>query len=291
MGGLACAKGSQRSVVIMDNRTTYEICVNALKEYVANAGFNEVIVGLSGGLDSALTATMCVDALGASCVHGLLLPGPYSSAHSITDAQKLAENLEIESEVVSITEPYESFMRALKDPFGQALKGIAAENTQARCRMICLMAVSNQQGWMLINTSNKSETMMGYSTLYGDTAGAFAPLGGLYKTDVYKLAYWRNEQGLKQKGIAPIPKNTLEKPPSAELSPNQEDERAMGISYDELDKILIDLVERKKGPEEITDEHLSLEKVMQIQKRIEAYAFKRDNEPPFPCHPFYDSAD
>lgn len=275
----------------MNKQEAYNICVDELREYVTGAGFGEVIIGLSGGLDSSVVACMCVDAFGADCVHGLLMPGPYSSEHSVTDAQELAENLGIETRLISIIEPYRAFMQAIEKSTGQGLEGIAAENTQARCRMIYLMALSNQNGWMLINTGNKSEAMMGYSTLYGDTAGAFAPLGGLYKTDVYKVARWRNEQGIKETGIAPIPQNTLDKPPSAELSPDQEDERAMGISYELLDEILISLVEEEKSTEEIVAAGISLESVIQVQRRIDFYAFKRDSEPPFPRASFYESDD
>lgn len=272
----------------MDSQTMYDTCRAALVEYVKDAGFDEVLIGLSGGIDSALTATLCVDAFGASRVHGVLLPGPYSSTHSVDDARTLVKNLGIEAETISIVGPYEAFKRAIQDSSEWSIDGIAAENTQARCRMVCLMALSNQYGWLLINTGNKSEAMMGYSTLYGDTAGAFAPLGGLYKTDVYALARCRNEKGSKDGGVAPIPQHTLEKPPSAELSPGQEDEHAMGISYDALDRILIALVEKGKAPEDIMEEGFSAEDIVQIRNRIDAFAFKRALEPPFPSASFYD---
>ena len=137
-------------------------------------GFSQVVIGLSGGIDSSVTAVMAVDAFGAKNVHGVLLPGPYSTGHSIDDALTLAENLGIESHTVSICEPFEAFEQVIRKSYKEKLEGLASENTQARCRMVILMALSNANRWMLVNTGNKSEAAMGYSTLYGDTAGAFA---------------------------------------------------------------------------------------------------------------------
>ncbi|WP_087193855.1 NAD(+) synthase [Gordonibacter sp. An230] len=183
----------------MEAKDQYRACVEGLRSFMADAGFSDAVVGLSGGMDSSVVAVMCVDALGADHVHGVLLPGPYSSAHSVEDAEALARNLRIDVSTVSIVEPYEAFARTLAFACGGALAGLAAENTQARCRMVCLMALSNAHGWMLVNTGNKSEAYTGYSTLYGDTAGAFAPIGGLYKTDVYAVARWRNgEEGMRE---------------------------------------------------------------------------------------------
>ena len=130
----------------------YQVCVDALAAFVEDTGFTDVVVGLSGGIDSALAAVMAVDALGADRVHGVLLPGPYSSSHSVTDAQELADNLSIEATTVSICEPFESFERVLAKSCGGKLRGLAAENAQARCRMVCLMALSNTYGWMVLNT-------------------------------------------------------------------------------------------------------------------------------------------
>ncbi|MDR0513559.1 MAG: NAD(+) synthase, partial [Coriobacteriaceae bacterium] len=211
--------------------------MEALKSFTEEAGFTQVVLGLSGGIDSALTAVMCVDAFGSGNVHGVLMPGPYSSAHSVEDAQALADALDIHTLTMPIVEPYEAFERVFNKACGTPLEAAAAENTQARCRTVCLMALSNSSGWLMVNTGNKSEAMMGYSTLYGDTAGAFAPLGGIYKTDVYALANWRNAQALREGKVAPIPQNTLTKAPSAELSPGQKDESALGIRYADLDQI------------------------------------------------------
>ena len=172
----------------MNPQQMYEACTAALGAFVRSAGFTDVVIGLSGGMDSTLVAVMAHDALGADHVHGVMLPGPYSSESSIDDAEALAANLGISNITVPICEPFEAFEAVLARACGGALIGLAAENTQARCRMVCLMALSNAHGWLMLNTGNKSEAAMGYSTLYGDTAGAFAPLGGVYKTDAFAMA-------------------------------------------------------------------------------------------------------
>lgn len=271
----------------MRSSEQYEACVSALKAYVEDAGFTDVVLGLSGGMDSSLVAVMCVDAFGAQQVHGVLLPGPYSSTHSFDDAQDLANNLNIETSVVSICEAYEAFESALGRVCGGELSGLAAENTQARCRMVCLMALSNAHRWLLVNTGNKSEAMMGYSTLYGDTAGAFAPLGGLYKTDVYAVAQWRNDESVRQGGVPPIPQHVFTKPPSAELSPGQEDEKSMGIDYATLDRLLKAHVEEGLDCEELVAAGFPQTEVDRITKTVAATAFKRAMEPPFPSAAFY----
>lgn len=275
----------------MQTQERYTTCVQFLKDYVHNAGFSDVVVGLSGGIDSALVAVMCVDAFGADHVHGVLLPGPYSSNHSVEDAQQLAGTLGIHAQTISIVEPYEAFERSLLQAQGaegnNVLEGLASQNVQARCRMTSLMALSNMYGWMMVNTGNKSEALMGYSTLYGDMAGAVAPLGGLYKTDVYVLSRWRNEQDLQAGKTPSIPQNTIDKAPSAELAPGQLDEQSMGIGYDKLDQILQALTEEKKSPEEVSLQGFSLEEVKRIESFIQASAFKRRYEPPFPGEGFY----
>ena len=182
----------------MNPQQMYEACTAALGAFVRSAGFTDVVIGLSGGMDSTLVAVMAHDALGADHVHGVMLPGPYSSESSIDDAEALAANLGISNITVPICEPFEAFEAVLARACGGALIGLAAENTQARCRMVCLMALSNAHGWLMLNTGNKSEAAMGYSTLYGDTAGAFAPLGGVYKTDVFAMARWRNRRAVEE---------------------------------------------------------------------------------------------
>ena len=272
----------------MDPRSMYTVCVDSLRDFVRAAGFSDVVIGLSGGIDSAVVAVMAVDAFGAEHVHGVMLPGPYSSTHSVSDSQELAANLGIDAPVISINKPYEAFERIMGPSCGGELSGLAAENTQARCRMIAIMALSNAHGWMMLNTGNKSEAMMGYSTLYGDTAGAFAPMGGLYKTDVYAVARWRNEQAVSEGKVAPIPENIITKPPSAELAPDQEDERSLGIDYPTLDGILVAAMEHGKAAEDIaSDQGIDLVQVQRILARAKSYAFKRALEPPFPQVKFY----
>lgn len=260
----------------------YEICTKATYEFVHEAGFEDVVVGLSGGIDSSLVATIATDALGASHVHGVMLPGPYSSESSITDAQTLASNLKISSMQISIDEPYKAFAHVLSMATGESLGGVAAENTQARCRTVCLMALSNARDWMMLNTGNKSEAAMGYSTLYGDTAGAFAPIGGLYKCDVYELARWRNDSASKAGDVCPIPNTIIVKAPSAELAPNQADELSMGIDYKTLDAILASRFELNMSIEEIVEAGFARQQVNTVLNRYDAYAFKRAMEPPFP---------
>lgn len=268
----------------------YKACVQALGEYAKDAGFLDVVIGLSGGIDSSVVAVMCVDAFGADHVHGVLLPGPYSSDHSYDDALELAQNLGVHADVVSICEPFEAFESALGRVCGGELKGLAAENTQARCRMVCLMALSNAHGWMLVNTGNKSEACMGYSTLYGDTAGAFAPLGGLYKTDVYAVGRWRNEEAKRAGHTCPIPQRVFTKPPSAELSPGQEDEKSLGVDYATLDKILIEQVEHGRSAADAAALAGAPEPLCErIAHTVSAYAFKRAMEPPFPQAAFYEN--
>lgn len=265
----------------------YKACVSALKEFMDGAGFSDVVIGLSGGMDSSIVAVMCVDALGADHVHGVLLPGPYSTEHSVDDALELAEHLAIEVNRVPIVEPFEAFERVLSPVCGGEFKGLAAENTQARCRMVCLMALANAYGWMLVNTGNKSEAMMGYSTLYGDTAGAFSPIGGLYKTDVYAVARWRNERATIAGEQPPIPEHVFIKPPSAELSPDQEDEKSMGIDYPTLDGLLKAHVERGLDAAALVAEGFAESDVNRVLQTVRATAFKRALEPPYPAVEFY----
>lgn len=259
----------------------YGSCVEQLRTFVHDAGFEHVVIGLSGGMDSALVAAMAVDALGAECVHCVLMPGPYSSEASAQDAQDLADNLGVATYVVPINQAYKAFSHCFTVASGTALSGLAAENTQARCRMVVLMAFSNAFGWLMLNTGNKSEAAMGYSTLYGDTAGAFAPLGGLYKTQVYQLAEWLNARAAAAGRIPPIPRNIIEKPPSAELAPCQTDEASLGIDYATLDRILTELVDKGRSVEETAALGFPAEQVARVEARYKAAAFKRALEPPY----------
>lgn len=274
-------KSSSPIIEGMDAATTYKCCVDGLRAFVAGAGFEDAVIGLSGGIDSSLVAVMAVDALGAQHVHGVMLPGPYSSEDSLEDARQLASNVGMPTFTMPIVGPYEAFAHVISEATGETLNGLAAENTQARCRMVCIMALSNAYGWMMLNTGNKSEAAMGYSTLYGDTAGAFAPIGGLYKTEVFALSRWRNEDAIARGEVPPIPENVLVKPPSAELAPDQSDEASLGIDYETLDAILIGLNEQGKSVGELVGAGYPQSQVSMVANRYDAYAFKRAMEPPF----------
>lgn len=274
---------------VMNRAEKYQACVDALKEFCESTGFTDAVLGLSGGIDSALVAAMAVEAMGADHVHAVLLPGPYSSEHSIDDAEELARRLGIGTRTISICEPFEAFEKVLASACGGQLDGLAAENTQARIRMTCIMAISNTYGYMMLNTGNKSEACMGYSTLYGDTAGAFAPIGGLYKTDVFALCRWLNQRSLERGEEELIPIHIITKPPSAELSPDQSDENSLGVTYDELDRILMAYVERGEGVEEIVAAGHDRILVERIVSTTDFYEFKRAIEPPYPDARFYQS--
>lgn len=265
--------------------STLESIVSQTRDFVHGAGYQDVVIGLSGGIDSSVVAALAVEALGAEHVHGVLLPGPYSSEHSIVDAERLADNLGIKAPRMPITRPYEAFTHVFADAGQGPLVGLAAENTQARCRMVVLMALSNAYGWLLLNTGNRSEAYMGYSTLYGDTAGAFAPIGGLLKSQVYMLARHINGEAEAAGNVAPIPESVLTKPPSAELAPDQRDEEAMGIDYPTLDGILEAHLDRGLDAEAIVAEGFETEAVAYALERAERTAFKRALEPPFAIPP------
>ena len=274
----------------MNPHQMYEACTDALGAFVRGAGFTDVVIGLSGGMDSTLVAVMAADALGADHVHGVMLPGPYSSESSIDDAEALAVSTSASpTSRCPSASPSRPSRTVLARACGGALTGLAAENTQARCRMVCLMALSNAHGWLMLNTGNKSEAAMGYSTLYGDTAGAFAPLGGVYKTDVFAMAALAQPPGRGGGTRAgPIPVNVFVKPPSAELAPDQEDEKSLGVDYATLDRILIAYVEEGKDAAAIVAESgLSRDLVDYVIARTDANAFKRALEPPYPDAPFY----
>ena len=260
----------------------HDYIVAELTNFATQTGFSDCVIGLSGGLDSSVVAPLCVEAFGCKHVHGVMLPGPYSTDHSLTDARALAHNLGINSFEISIVEAYEALARALGPACGGSLDGIAAENTQARCRMVCLMALSNTHGWMLVNTGNRSEALMGYSTLYGDTCGAFAPLGGLYKHEVYALGRYLNEHFAAQALPEPIPEHVFIKPPSAELSPDQSDEESLGVDYDTLDAILAAHFDEGLDVEEIVARGFDEALAKRIVNTAEGYAFKRAQLPPFP---------
>src|SRR6266511_968716 len=201
----------------------YRALVLGMGDYVRKNSFTEVLVGLSGGIDSALTATIASDGLGAQAVRAMTMPSPYSSAQSVEDALELARRLGIRIEEIRIDEIFKSYLAALEDPFRDTTEGVAEENLQARIRGNLLMAMSNKFGAIVLATGNKSEYAVGYSTLYGDMAGGFAPIKDVPKTLVYELVGWRNRRAMERGETPPIPDSVIEKPPSAELRPGQLD--------------------------------------------------------------------
>lgn len=219
----------------------FKAIVFAIKSYFNDTGFSKALLGLSGGVDSALVAVLASHALGPQNVKAVLMPGPYSSEHSVLDAQELCKNLGIENQSININKTFEQFLAEI-NPSANPLQDLAEQNLQARIRGTLLMTLSNRANSLVLATSNKSELAMGYSTLYGDSCGALAPIGDLYKTEVYALCHWIN-----QKFGPTIPENTLKKAPSAELAPNQTDEASLG-PYAELDMMLTDLINQGQLP-------------------------------------------
>ena len=253
----------------------YRAVVLGVGDYARKNGFREVVVGLSGGIDSALTATVAADALAPEAVRTLAMPSPYSSPESEEDATEVARRLGVRIDRVAIDGILSAYLRALDEMFRGTEPGLAEENVQARIRGNLLMAVSNRFGSLVLTTGNKSELAVGYSTLYGDLAGGFAPLKDVPKTLVYELARWRN----KQTDPAPIPDQVLEKPPSAELRPGQLDTDTLP-PYDVLDPIVEDYVEEDRSPEEIVESGADPELVRRVVEMIDRAEYKRRQAPP-----------
>ena len=253
----------------------YRAVVLGLGDYVRKNGFREVVVGLSGGIDSSITAALAADALGPQAVRVLAMPSPYSSPESVEDAHDVARRLGIRLDLVRIDELFEAYRKSLADVFAGPEEGLAEENLQARIRGNLLMALSNRFGSMVLATGNKSEMATGYSTLYGDLAGGFAPLKDVPKTMVYELARWRN----KQTDPAPISDRVLEKAPSAELRPNQKDSDSLP-PYDVLDPIIEDYVEEDRSPEEMIEAGADPELIQLVIGLIDRAEYKRRQAPP-----------
>jgi NAD+ synthase (glutamine-hydrolysing) len=220
--------------------------VTGIRNYFGKLGFKRAILGLSGGLDSALVAVLAARALGADNVRCILMPSHHSSAHSVNDARELAENLGCQYDLIPIEGIYESYIDALKPHFWAKEEGLAEENLQARSRGMLLMAFSNKFGNILLNTSNKSEMAVGYGTLYGDMCGGLSVIGDVYKTECFELARFINKDG------EVIPDNIITKPPSAELKPDQFDSDSLP-PYDELDAVLYQYIEQSQSPQDIID--------------------------------------
>ena len=251
--------------------------VLATRDFVMKNGFSDVVVGLSGGVDSALVAAIAVDAVGADRVHGVLMPSRYSSDHSISDAVALAENLGIEHRTISIEPGHAAVMEMLSSSYDGRSIGLAEENLQSRLRAVTLMGLSNAFGWLLLNTGNKSESSVGYSTLYGDSAGGFAVIKDVSKLLVYRLCRYRNELA----GRELIPQNVLTKPPSAELRPDQRDDQSLP-PYEELDPILEMYVEGDHSVEEIIAAGHDPDVVRRIVGLVDLAEYKRRQSPPGP---------
>jgi len=246
----------------------HDALILGIRDYFGKQGLTKAVLGLSGGLDSALTAALAVEALGKENVRGLLMPSPFSSGHSVDDAVALAENLGIRYDIIAIEKVYNSYLETMEPYFEGKPFGIAEENLQARTRGNLLMAISNKFGHILLNTTNKSEMAVGYGTLYGDLAGGLSVLGDVYKTEVYELAYYVNRE------LEIIPRNTLTKPPSAELRPNQKDSDSLP-EYAVLDTVLKEYIENRLGPQEIIDLGYDAALVKRILKLVNTNEFKR----------------
>ncbi|MGQ8338135.1 NAD+ synthase [Sunxiuqinia sp. A32] len=251
----------------------HQALILGIRDYFEKMGFKKAILGLSGGIDSALVCALAVEALGSENVRGVLMPSRYSSDHSVADALHLAENLGIRHDTIGIQSMVDEFEKQLSPIFEDLPPGVAEENIQARTRGILVMAVSNKFGNILLNTTNKSECAVGYGTLYGDMNGGLAVLGDVYKMDVFKLSRYINRNG------EVIPENSIVKPPSAELRPDQKDTDSLP-DYDILDQILFDYIELNLSPKEIIERGFDEETVFKVTKMVNQNEYKRFQAPP-----------
>jgi NAD+ synthase len=267
---------------LSDIESIYQAMMLGLRDYVNKTGFPSVVIGLSGGVDSALTAAVAADALGPGRVHTLMMPSPYTSAHSLEDAKACAQAIGIRYDIVGIEPAMAAFREMLRPLFGNRKEDVTEENIQSRARGVTLMAVSNKLGGMVVTTGNKSEMAMGYATLYGDMAGGYNVLKDVYKTTVFELCRWRNahvpEGALGPKGKV-IPERIITKPPSAELRADQKDEDSLP-PYPVLDAILKGLIERDLGAEELAAEGHDRATVDRVWRLLEGAEYKRRQAPP-----------
>ena len=288
-----CAEGSSRpDVVISEEPTTFAFPVNSaiatalsdeaemwqalvmgLRDYVGKNGFRSVVLGLSGGIDSALVAALAIDALGAKRVNGVAMPSKYSSGHSVEDAQALADATGIHFRITPIAPMVDAYMDNL------FLKGLAEENLQARVRGTTLMGISNQEGHLVLATGNKSELAVGYSTLYGDAVGGFAPIKDIYKTDVWALSRYRNVLALERGEVPPIPERSITKEPSAELRPDQKDSDSLP-DYPLLDQVLRAYVDEDHGYEALLADGFDPDLVRRVISLVDKAEYKRRQYPP-----------
>ena len=288
-----CAQGSSRpDVVISEEPTTHSLPIHSaiatplsdeaemwqalvmgLRDYVRKNGFRSVVLGLSGGIDSALVAAIAIDAIGAKCVNGVAMPSKYSSGHSVEDAQALADATGIHFRVTPIAPMVDAYMENL------VLKGLAEENLQARVRGTTLMGISNQEGHLVLATGNKSELAVGYSTLYGDAVGGFAPIKDIYKTDVWALSRYRNSVAAVGGQTPPIPERSITKEPSAELRPDQKDSDSLP-DYPLLDQVLRAYVDEDHGYEALLADGFDPELVRRVISLVDKAEYKRRQYPP-----------
>ncbi len=288
-----CAEGSSRPDVVISEEPTshltptdasiatrlsneaemWQALVMGLRDYVGKNGFRSVVLGLSGGIDSALVAAIAIDALGAKRVNGVAMPSKYSSGHSVEDAQALADATGIHFRITPIAPMVDAFMDNV------VLKGLAEENLQARVRGTTLMGISNQEGHLVLATGNKSELAVGYSTLYGDAVGGFAPIKDIYKTDVWALSRYRNALALERGEVPPIPERSITKEPSAELRPDQKDSDSLP-DYPLLDQVLRAYVDEDHGYEALLAEGFDAELVRRVISLVDKAEYKRRQYPP-----------
>jgi NAD+ synthase len=279
--GWVCEQG-QRALIEEGDAAAYAACVQGLRDYVDKSGFPGVVLGLSGGIDSALVAAMAVDALGAKRVHAVMMPYRFTSNESMRDASLCAEALGIRYDTIPIEPAVAGLSKALDPLFAGTERGTTEENLQSRARGVILMAISNKLGNMVVTTGNKSEMSVGYATLYGDMNGGFNPIKDLYKMEVYRLARWRNAH-VPKGGLGParavIPEAILTKVPTAELRPNQTDQDTLP-PYPVLDDILACLVEKEMPLADIVARGHPAETVQKVERMLYLAEYKRRQAPP-----------
>ena len=256
-----------------DEEEMWNAIVVGLRDYVRKNGFTSVLVGLSGGIDSALVAALAIDALGPDRVHGVAMPSKYSSEHSIEDAQAMAANTGLGFRIIEIQKMVDAFLKEVE------LTGLAEENVQARVRGTTLMGLSNQHGHLVLATGNKSELACGYSTLYGDAVGGYAPIKDIYKTDVWALSRWRNQVAKDAGEVPPIPERSITKEPSAELRPDQKDSDSLP-EYEVLDKVLKAYVDDDLGRDALIAAGFDKALVMRVISMVDRAEYKRRQYPP-----------
>ncbi|PKP21061.1 MAG: NAD+ synthase, partial [Bacteroidetes bacterium HGW-Bacteroidetes-22] len=270
---LKCGGFSGNSTDSSRIQLIHDALVMGVRNYFAKLGFQKAVLGLSGGIDSAVVLVLAARALGPENVWGVLLPSRFSTGHSVSDAIELSETLGTRHDVISIEEPFSAIQNTLAPLFENLPFGLAEENMQARARAVILMALSNKFGHILLNTSNKSEAAVGYGTLYGDMCGGLSVIGDVYKTDVFALAHYINKDRVV------IPENIISKPPSAELRPDQKDSDSLP-EYDILDEVLFHYIEEFKGPDEIVAMGFDKALVSRILRLVNLNEYKRHQTPP-----------